>query len=79
MLVLSRKKSESFVIEIPNSDQKIEISINDIYSDKVKVCIDADKQFKIVRKELVETVNINKLATTKKPDINKLKNFVLKK
>lgn len=58
MLVLSRKKGEQLAI---GSD--IVIEILGVEGDRVRVGIDAPKEIRIFRKELLdETININKQA-----------------
>ncbi len=71
MLVLQRKKDQSIVI-----NENIIITIRDITSDGVKIAIDAPKEVKILRKELVEAVNINKLSVANKEQITDIKNLL---
>lgn len=47
MLILSRKKDETIIV-----DDKIEISIVDIKGDQVKIGINAPRTVKIYRKEV---------------------------
>ena len=54
MLVLSRKEKQSFLL-----GDNVEITILEISGDKVKVAIDAPREISILRKELVETKQIN--------------------
>lgn len=70
MLVIKRKASESILI-----GDDIEIIVSEIASDKVKICINAPKEIKISRKELVETCEFNITASEKtdKERINSLK------
>ncbi len=58
MLVIKRKETESILI-----GDDIEIIISEISSDKVKICINAPKEVKISRKELIETSEFNKTAS----------------
>lgn len=58
MLVIKRKQNESILI-----GDDIEIIVSEISSDKVKICINAPKNVKISRKELVEIGEFNKSAT----------------
>ena len=70
MLIISRKKTEGVVI-----NENIEITVIDIQGDRIRIGIDAPSEVKIVRKELLETEDINREAAKIKikPDINKLK------
>lgn len=63
MLVLSRKNGESIVISNQNGTEQIEITIVETLNDRVKIGINADRDFKILRKELVETQLTNKEAS----------------
>lgn len=54
MLVITRRTSESIVI-----GDDIEIIVSEISGDRVKICIDAPKEIPIIRKELLETKNLN--------------------
>ncbi|WP_312700038.1 carbon storage regulator [Sedimentibacter sp.] len=60
MLVIKRKVSESILI-----GDDIEIIISEISQDKVKVAINAPKEIKVIRKELKETFEFNKIASEK--------------
>ena len=57
MLVISRKQGESLVI----SDD-IKITVISVANDKVTIGIDAPKDIKIVRQELLETIEANKAS-----------------
>lgn len=57
MLVLSRKPEEALII---NDD--IEIKIIEIVGDKVRIGVEAPKNYKIMRKELLQTVQSNQQA-----------------
>ena len=59
MLVISRKVSESIII-----GDNIEIILSEISGDRAKICINAPKEIPIVRRELLETRNLNKEAAT---------------
>lgn len=63
MLVIKRKQAESILI-----GEDIEIIVSEISSDKVTICINAPKEIKISRKELIETCEFNKIASK---EINK--------
>lgn len=70
MLIISRKKNEGVVI-----DGNIDITIIDIQGDRVRIGIEAPNELPIMRKELLETKDINREAAEIKikPDIKKLK------
>lgn len=76
MLVISRKTSESFLI---GSD--IEIVVTEIGTDRVKIGIKAPKGVPILRKELLETRNLNQEASNAsgKDAIDELKKLFEKK
>jgi len=57
MLVISRKAGESIVIS-----DNIKITIVSLGNDKVTVGIDAPKDIKVIREELVETIEANKAS-----------------
>ena len=63
MLILRRKKNESLLI-----GENIRITIIKCASDGVRLAIDAPKQISILREELSEAEQSNKMALT--PDIN---------
>lgn len=69
MLVITRRKSESIVI-----GDNIEIIVSEVSGDKVKICIDAPKEIPVIRKELLETKDLN-LEAGKSSDINNLEKF----
>ncbi len=71
MLVVKRKVSESIMI-----GDDIEIIISEISQDKVKIAINAPKDIKITRRELMETCEFNKDASEKinKSSLNDIKN-----
>jgi carbon storage regulator len=74
MLVLSRKKGESFYI-----GDDIAIVILEAENGKVKIGIEADKRYKVIRKEIVEDViNTNRKAVTNL-DLDKIKSYFPKK
>jgi len=59
MLVLSRKKGEGITL-----DQNVEIEILAIEGDRVRIGINAPKEMRIYRKELLEeTINLNREAS----------------
>lgn len=69
LLVITRRTSESIII-----GDNIEIIISDISNDKVKICIDAPRDVIIMRKELLETSNLN-LEANNKPTKQSLEQF----
>lgn len=76
MLIISRKPGESFLI-----DKNIEITILETTGDKIKIGINAPKEIKIVRKELLETQNANleSSKTVNENEISILNQRILKK
>lgn len=72
MLILSRKKEESIII-----DDNIEIMVVHIDEDKVKLGIKAPRDIEIHRKEIYEEIQKSnkEAANTKEVDFNKLKNM----
>ena len=62
MLVLSRKKNESIVI---NND--ITIVVVDIRGDKVRLGVDAPKEVPVQRQEVFNAIQRNEDAVTEKP------------
>ena len=63
MLILRRKKNESLLI-----GENIRITIIDCAADGDRLAIDAPKQISILREELSEAEQTNKMALT--PDIS---------
>lgn len=57
MLVITRRQGEAIVI-----GKDIEVLISEVSGDKVKVCIDAPREISIMRKELLETSQMNEEA-----------------
>ena len=69
MLVLSRKKGESVIV-----DDNIEITIIDVSENgKVKLGINAPKNISILRKEVKKAVESENREATKKVDMGALK------
>ncbi|HYE69466.1 MAG TPA: carbon storage regulator [Anaerovoracaceae bacterium] len=54
MLVISRKVGESLILS-----DNIKITITSLSNDKVAIGIDAPKEVKVVREELIETIEAN--------------------
>lgn len=76
MLILARKEKESIII-----DGGIEIVIQEISKDSVKIAIIAPKEVKVFRKELIDSVkseNINALKLLEKNQIKSYFNRVKK-
>lgn len=72
MLVLTRKKNQSIVI-----NDNIEITIIDIQGDQLRVGIDAPKNVKVYRKEIYdEIVEQNKQASNVKVSLDDLANEI---
>ena len=67
MLVLSRKKNESIII-----DGKISIVVIEIRGDKVRLGIDAPKEIPVHRREVYEAIQREKKAkeNAEKPSTN---------
>ncbi len=76
MLVLQRKKNQSLVI-----NGNVTVSILEIGSDWIKLAIEAPKNVKILRAELMEAAEANKEAAKElnADSVNALKTLVLKK
>lgn len=62
MLVLSRKKNESIVI-----DEKIVITIVEIRGDKVRLGIDAPKEVPVHREEVYRAIHHEMTASAQPP------------
>ena len=65
MLVLQRKKGQSIVI-----GEDVKILISECGSEGVKLVIDAPREIKIFRSELLEAAALNKEAVLNKDNIN---------
>ena len=75
MLILSRKKDESVII-----DDNIEITIIGIENGRVRIGIDAPSDIEILRKELyIQVEDINKSAAFKSSKLDELKGLFKKK
>ena len=72
MLVLSRKAGESVMIG------EIEVKITEVSGDRVKVGIQAPKEYKIMRKELCQTMESNILAAKSSASKTDLMSFLSK-
>lgn len=74
MLILSRKKAESIII-----DGNIEVKIIDIQDGKVRLGIEAPEDIEILRNELyIEVEKENKAAVGRKLDLNNMKELLKK-
>lgn len=72
MLILSRKKNESIVI-----DGKIEVQVIDIGDGRVRIGVDAPKNMEIHRKEIYEKINEeNEMASKSRQALRNLETFV---
>ncbi len=72
MLILTRKKDESIII-----NDNIEVMVIESDDGKVKLGINAPKEVKIHRKEVYESIIAeNKASKAPKVDVNKLKNMI---
>lgn len=74
MLVLSRKKGESIIIQ-----DNIEITILEVNADTVKIGINAPRDIEILRKEIfisIQETNLDAVGST--TDVQRLKNLMEK-
>lgn len=72
MLILSRKKHESIII-----DGQIEVQIVDIGDGRVRIGVNAPKNMEIHRKEIYEKINEeNTMAAQSKQALKSLEAFV---
>jgi Carbon storage regulator (could also regulate swarming and quorum sensing) len=69
MLVISRKTGEALVVS-----DNIKITIVSIGNDKVSIGIEAPKEIKIVRQELLETIEAN-MASAEEAELKDYKNI----
>lgn len=70
MLVLARKEKESIII-----DGGIEIIIQEIGKDSVKVAIVAPKEVKVLRKELIDSIKLENQNALSQLKQNELKTY----
>jgi len=74
MLVLSRKKGQSIVLQ-----DKIEITVLEVEGDTIKLGISAPKEVPIIRKELLQSVqDSNRDAVTQRTDVASLSKHLKK-
>ncbi|CAM4275332.1 carbon storage regulator CsrA [Paenibacillus tarimensis] len=74
MLVLSRKKGETIVIQ-----DEIEVTILDVTSDTVKIGIKAPRHVEILRKEIHQQVQeTNRESAAPTMDLTELQGFIKK-
>lgn len=73
MLIISRKKNESVIIQ-----GNVEVIVLDVQGEKVKIGIEAPNDIKIMRKELLETEDFNKEAShiPDKAELQKIKDIL---
>lgn len=57
MLVLSRERNESIIID-DGKGMKIEIAIVDVVGGKVKIGVDAPREIAVHRKEIYEAIHL---------------------
>ncbi len=75
MLILTRKKGESIII-----DGNIEVTIMEIEDGKVKVGIEAPREIEILRKELYDQMGKENLAAvSKRSKLDEIKKLLKKK
>ena len=75
MLILTRKKNESIII-----DGNIEIKIIELEDGKVRIGIEAPKEIEILRKEIYDRVQEeNKSAVNVGSKLEEMKNLLKKK
>ncbi|MDT3699096.1 MAG: carbon storage regulator CsrA [Thermincola sp.] len=76
MLVLTRKRNESIII-----DNQVEVIILEVIGDQVKIGIKAPKEIPVLRKEIYQAVkDENKAAIKVGPsDINELAEIIKKR
>ncbi len=70
MLILARKEKESIII-----DGGIEIIIQEISKDSVKIAIIAPKEVKVFRKELIDSVKSENINALKQLEKNQIKTY----
>lgn len=70
MLILARKEKESIII-----DGGIEIVIQEISKDSVKIAIIAPKEVKVFRKELIDSVRSENMNALKQLEKNQIKSY----
>lgn len=63
MLVLSRQRDESIMINIPGVEEPIVITVVDIRGDKVRLGIDAPTNFPVHRQEVWEAIQRENLRS----------------
>lgn len=71
MLILQRKTGEAIRI-----GEEITIRISEIGSDRVKLAIDAPREYSIVREELITAAEMNKQSAGASVDISVIKNML---
>lgn len=73
MLIICRKAGESFLI-----GENIKVHVLEVQSDKIKIGIDAPRDVRVMRQELLETENTNLKAalSAENADYNALKEAI---
>lgn len=56
MLVLSRHRDEKVIVQVPGTNDVIEIMVVDIRGDKVRLGVQAPKNYPVHREEVLERI-----------------------
>lgn len=73
MLVLSRKKGDSIII-----DENIELTVIDISGDQIKLGINAPKNISVYRKEIFKQIEDENKQSILKTNINSITKLIKK-
>lgn len=71
MLILTRKPGESIIL-----GDNIEIKVLEVSDSRVKLGIEAPRDVKVLRKEVISTIKENKEAAMTTPKTEDLKNLL---
>lgn len=71
MLILTRKPGESIIL-----GDNIEIKVLEVSDSRVKLGIEAPRDIKVLRKEVISTIEENKEAAMTTPKTEALKNLL---
>lgn len=71
MLILTRKPGESIIL-----GDNIEIKVLEVSDSRVKLGIEAPRDVKVLRKEVISTIEENKEAAMTTPKTEDLKNLL---